>query len=85
MTNQITRANLQARVNDINRILADDFNVDIDASISGANGGWSLVGDKESRNISRTGHMPKRELYNQMTTILEILYEVSRQQRKVTA
>ena len=48
MTDQITRANLQARVNDINRILADDFNVDIAASISSASyGGWALVSDKE--------------------------------------
>ena len=77
---RITKSNLQARVKDINCIL-EELGVNIDASISGANGGWSLVGNKGSHNLSRTGHIPKRELYDQMTTVIEILYEVSRQQR----
>ena len=80
MTDRITKGNLEARAEQINRVLAE-IGVDIDASISGANGGFSLVGDKGSRNISRTGHMPKRELYNQLNTTLQVLYEVSRQLR----
>ena len=76
----ITNTNLQARANQINSILKE-LGVDIDASISGAYGGVSLVGDRESRNYSKTGHMPKRELYNLMNTAIEILHEVSRQIR----
>ena len=81
MTDRITNNNLLARVNDINRILAE-LGVEIDASISGAYGGVSLVGDKGSRHVSRNGFMPKRELYHQLTTVVEVLFEISRQQRQ---
>ena len=77
---RITFTNLRARAEQINRELAE-LDVDIDASISGAHGGVSLEGEKGSRHLSRNGYMPKRELYNQLNTTLEILYEVSRQIR----
>jgi len=80
MTYRITNGNLEGQAKQINQVLAE-IGVDIDASISGAYGGVSLVGDKGSRHISRNGHMPKRELYNQLNTTLEVLYEVSRQLR----
>ena len=83
-TDRITLGNLQARALQINRVLAE-IGVDIDAGISGAYGGVALVGAGGSRHYSRTGHIPKRELYNQLNTVLEVLYEVGRQQREVQA
>jgi hypothetical protein len=80
MPETITKHNVQARVNAINTILAE-LGVDIDASISSQYGGVSLVGDNGSHNYSKNGHIPKRELYNQLQTVVEVLYEISRQQR----
>ena len=79
MAYQITRRDLEATAEHINRVL-QSLGVDIGASIDGASGGVQLRGDNGSRTYN-DGHIPKRELYNQMHTVLNVLYEVSRQQR----
>jgi len=80
MTYRTTKQNLERKAKHINMML-EELGINIDASISYAYGGASLVGDKGSRNISKNGHMPKSELYYQMATVEEIVYEISRQLR----
>lgn len=82
MADRITWSNLRARVGVINAIL-NDLGVDIGADVSGAYGGVALVGFNGSVDFSRTGHIPKRELYQQLITLETVLFEVSRQVRKV--
>ena len=80
---RITVGNIRARTEQLNRVLSD-IGVDIDASLYGANGGWSINGFGGSHNFS-TGIRTKREIYDQFNTAVNILYEVSRQQRGASA
>jgi len=78
---RITQKNIRAKTEQLNRVLAE-LGVDIDASIYGANGGWSINAFDGSVNVSQ-GIRTKREIYDQLYTAIEILYQVGRQQRKI--
>ena len=77
---RITRQNLTASAEQINRILSE-LGVNIDASIYGSYGGFQLEGFNGSHKFS-LGIRTKRELYDQLRTVKEVLYEVSRQLRQ---
>ena len=78
---RITQKNIQAKTEQLNRVLAE-LGVDIDASLYGANGGYSINAFDGSHNFS-IGIRSKREIYDQLYTAIEILYQVGRQQRKI--
>ena len=77
---RITRQNLTVSAEQINRILSE-LGVNIDASIYGAYGGVQLEGFSGSHKFS-LGIRTKRELYDQLRTVTQVLYEVSRQLRQ---
>lgn len=79
---KVGEGDLITRIQVLNGIL-HDLGVDIGANISGAYGGYQLVGFNGSVEFSRTGHIPKRELYNQLNTLTTVLFEVSRQVRAI--
>ena len=71
---KITQKNIRAKTEQLNRVLAE-LGVDIDASLYGANGGWSINAFDGSVNVSQ-GIRTKREIYDQLHTAIEILYQV---------
>ena len=78
MKDRTRKEQLEISVKQLNRILKE-INVDIDASISGANGGVSLVGFEGSKEFSSRQSRP--EMISTIHAMQEVLYEVSRQMR----
>ena len=78
MRTSFTKSDLEKQIDYLNLVIKDNFDVDIKLELNYANGGARL-GNNNGMEFSN--RIPKTELYWNLQTVKDILFEIGRQQR----